>query len=198
MKTRCTWCLSDPLYMQYHDREWGVPVRQDRKHFEFIILEGAQAGLSWITVLKKRAAYRQVMDGFDFNVIATYKEAKVRQLLKNTAIIRNERKLRSAIKNARAFIEIRREFGTFNSYIWQFVDNKPIQNSHRCTADIPAKTELAAAISKDLKKRGFSFVGPVIVYAHMQATGLVNDHTVDCFRHGEIKALSPNNAVRSR
>jgi len=190
MKKRCTWCQGDPLYVKYHDEEWGVPVRRDKKHFEFIILEGAQAGLSWLTVLRKREAYRKAMDGFDFNIIATYKEAKVQHLLKNAAIIRNERKIRSAIKNAKAFIEVRKEFGTFNRYIWQFVNQQAIQNRWPSTDAIPASTGLADRISKDLKKRGFSFVGPVIIYAHMQAIGMVNDHTTDCFRYREIKALS--------
>ncbi len=190
MKKRCAWCGNDTSYMKYHDKEWGVPIRNDKKHFEFIILEGAQAGLSWITVLKKRETYREVMDKFDFNIVATYKEAKVKQLLKNPGIIRNELKIRSAIKNAKAFIEIRKEFGTFNKYIWRFVDNKPIQNSWKSMKNMPAKTELADTISKDLKKRGFNFVGPTIIYAYMQAIGMVNDHTTDCFRYQEIKKLS--------
>ena len=190
MKKRCTWCGDDPLYVKYHDKEWGVPVRSDKKHFEFLILEGAQAGLSWITVLKKREAYRQAMDNFDFNMVATYKEAKVKQLLKNPGIIRNELKIRSTIRNAKAFIEIRKEFGTFNKYIWQFVNNKPIQNSWKLMKNVPAKTELADTISKDLKKRGFNFVGPTIVYAYMQAIGMINDHTTDCFRYLEVKQLS--------
>ncbi|MFK8028452.1 MAG: DNA-3-methyladenine glycosylase I [Gammaproteobacteria bacterium] len=190
MKKRCTWCGDDLLYVKYHDKEWGVPVRSDKKHFEFLILEGAQAGLSWITVLKKREAYRQAMDNFDFNMVATYEEAKVKQLLKNPGIIRNELKIRSTIRNAKAFIKIRKEFGTFNKYIWQFVNNKPIQNSWKLMKNVPAKTELADTISKDLKKRGFNFVGPTIVYAYMQAIGMINDHTTDCFRYLEVKQLS--------
>ena len=190
MKKRCKWCGDDPLYVKYHDEEWGVPVRNDKKHFEFLILEGAQAGLSWITVLRKREAYREAMDKFDFNKVAKYKEAKIKQLLKNPGIIRNELKIRSAVRNANAFIEVRKEFGTFNKYIWQFVNNKPIQNSWKTMKDVPAKTELAETISRDLKKRGFNFVGPTIVYAYMQATGMVNDHTTDCFRYKEVKKLS--------
>ncbi len=186
---RCKWAGSEPLYQQYHDKEWGVPVHSDKKLFEFIILEGAQAGLSWITVLKKRAAYRQAFDKFDFNKIAKYNEKKVTQLLNNAGIIRNQLKIRSTIKNAQAFIKIREEFGTFNKYIWQFVGNKPIQNKWKNMSDLPATSEISDAISKDLKSRGFSFVGSTIIYAHMQATGMVNDHTTDCFRYKSVKAL---------
>ena len=186
MTKRCTWPGEDPLYIRYHDREWGIPIHSDRKLFEFLILEGAQAGLSWITVLKKRPAYRKAFDNFDFNKVARYKERKIKQLLNNPGIIRNKLKIRSAISNAKAFIEVRKEFGTFNKYIWQFVDGKPIQNSFKDMKDIPATTELSDQISKDLKKRGFNFVGSTIVYAHMQATGMVNDHTMDCFRYREI------------
>ncbi len=186
MTKRCTWPGEDPLYIRYHDREWGIPIHSDRKLFEFLILEGAQAGLSWITVLKKRPAYRKAFDNFDFNKVARYKERKIKQLLNNSGIIRNKLKIRSAISNAKAFIEVRKEFGTFNKYIWQFVDGKPIQNCFKDMKDIPATTELSDQISKDLKKRGFNFVGSTIVYAHMQATGMVNDHTMDCFRYREI------------
>ncbi len=187
---RCEWAGSDPLYQRYHDKEWGVPVHNDRKLFEFIVLEGAQAGLSWITVLKKRQAYREAFDKFDFNKVAGYNERKVKQLLNNSGIIRNQLKIRSAIKNARAFIETRKEFGTFNKYIWQFVDNKPIQNCWKHMNEIPASTALSDEVSKDLKKRGFNFVGSTIIYAHMQATGMVNDHTTDCFRYKEVKACN--------
>ena len=190
MNKRCTWPGEDPLYIRYHDREWGVPVHSDRKLFEFLVLEGAQAGLSWITVLKKRAAYRTAFDNFDFNKVACYNETKIKQLLNNPGIIRNKLKIRSAISNASAFIDVRKEFGTFNKYIWQFVDGKPVQNKFSSMQQIPAKTALAEQISKDLKKRGFNFVGPTIVYAHMQATGMVNDHVVSCFRHKDIKELS--------
>lgn len=186
--SRCCWCESDEIYIKYHDKEWGVPLHSDRKLFEFLILEGAQAGLSWITVLKKRKTYREVFDQFDFNKIANYKEAKIQSLLSNTGIIRNKLKIRGAVKNARAFIQVREEFGTFNKYIWQFSDGKTIQNSWKNIKSVPAETELSRQISKDLKKRGFTFVGPTICYAFMQAIGMVNDHTVDCFRHKELKS----------
>lgn len=188
--TRCTWAGDDPLYHLYHDKEWGVPVHSDKKLFEFLILEGMQAGLSWITVLKKREAFREAFDGFDFNVVAGYGKRKINALLNDPGIIRNRLKINAAVTNAQAFIRVREEFGTFNKYIWGFVDNKPLQNSWKSMKELPAKTELAETISKNLKKRGFSFVGPTIVYAHMQATGMVNDHTRDCFRHKEVKALS--------
>ena len=186
---RCKWAGSVPLYLRYHDKEWGVPVHSDRKLFEFIILEGAQAGLSWITVLKKRQAYREAFDKFDYNRIAKYNERKVKQLLNNPGIIRNQLKVRSAIKNAKAFIEIRKEFGTFNKYIWKFVDNKPVQHRWKSMKELPATSALSDEISKDLKNRGFNFVGSTIIYANMQATGMVNDHTTDCFRYKEVKAL---------
>ena len=195
MNKRCTWPGEDPLYIRYHDREWGVPVHSDRKLFEFLVLEGAQAGLSWITVLKKRAAYRTAFDNFDFNKVACYNETKIKQLLNNPGIIRNKLKIRSAISNASAFIDVRKEFGTFNKYIWQFVDGKPVQNKFSSMQQIPAKTALAEQISKDLKKRGFNFVGPTIVYAHMQATGMVNDHVVSCFRYKALKELSQSQYV---
>lgn len=190
MTTRCRWAGTDPVCIRYHDREWGVPVHRDRKLFEFLVLEGAQAGLSWITVLKKRPAYRKAFDNFDFNKVAEYGERRIRELLGNPGIIRNELKIRSAVRNAGAFIRIRDEFGSFNKYIWQFVNFRPVRNSWKKMEDLPARTELSDRISADLKKRGFSFVGSTIVYAHMQATGMVNDHTVDCFRYIEIKALS--------
>jgi len=187
---RCLWAGNDPTYVRYHDREWGVPVHNDRKLFEFLVLEGAQAGLSWITVLKKRPAYRQAFDNFDFHRVAAYKESKIRELLGNSGIIRNELKIRSAIRNARAFIEVRREFGTFNRYLWQYVDHKPMQNQRRQLRDVPPRTALSDQISMDLKQRGFNFVGSTIIYAHMQATGMVNDHTLDCFRYKEVKRLA--------
>ncbi|NKB37135.1 MAG: DNA-3-methyladenine glycosylase I [Gammaproteobacteria bacterium] len=187
---RCDWAGDDPIYQRYHDKEWGVPLHNDRKLFEFLILEGAQAGLSWITVLKKRPAYREAFDKFDYNKVALYKEAKVKQLLNNPGIIRNQLKIRSAIRNAGAFIGVRKEFGTFNKYIWGFVEHSPIQNTCRTMSDVPGKTELSDIISKDLKARGFNFVGSTIVYAFMQATGMVNDHTKDCFRYREVKKLS--------
>ena len=189
MTNRCQWAGTDPHLIRYHDREWGVPLHNDKKLFEFLVLEGAQAGLSWITVLKKRPAYRKAFDNFDFNKVAQYREDKVRQLLNDAGIIRNELKIRSAIRNAGAFIQVRNEFGTFNKYIWQFVRHKPIQNKWKRLKDIPPKTELSDLISQDLKKRGFNFVGSTIVYSHIQATGMVNDHTTDCFRYNEIKKL---------
>ena len=187
---RCRWSLGDELYESYHDEEWGVPLHDDRKLFEFLVLEGAQAGLSWITVLKKRPAYRQAFDNFDFTRVAEYDEGRISSLLENPAIIRNKLKIHSAIRNARAFIRVREEFGTFNDYIWDFVDGKPVQNAWQQGSGIPAETPLSNKISRDLKRRGFNFVGPTIVYAHMQATGMVNDHTTDCFRHEQVKALA--------
>ena len=186
---RCTWAGNDPLYHQYHDKEWGVPLHNDRKLFEFLILEGMQAGLSWITILKKRDAFREAFDRFDYNKVARYTPAKIEKLMNNEGIIRNRLKLNAAVTNARAFLQVRKEFGTFNKYLWGFVDHKPVQNAFRSLKQVPAKTELAEALSKDLKKRGFSFVGPTIVYAMMQATGMVNDHTTDCFRYREVKQL---------
>ena len=188
---RCRWSRGDDIsYRSYHDEEWGAPLHDDRKLFEFLVLEGAQAGLSWITVLKKRPAYRQASDNFDFARVAQHDERKISQLLENPAIIRNKLKIRSAIRNARAFIKVREEFGTFNDYIWDFVDGKPIQNTWQQGSEIPAETPLSNKISRDLKRRGFNFVGPTIVYAHMQATGMVNDHTTDCFRYEEVKTLA--------
>ena len=186
MKTRCSWCGQDTLYIKYHDREWGVPVHSDRKLFEFLILEGAQAGLSWITILHRRTGYRKAFDQFNFNKIANYNERKVQSLLKNTDIIRNQLKIRSAINNAAAFIKIREEHGTFNKYIWQFVNDAPIINKFKSVKEIPAKTSLSDLISKDLKQRGFTFIGSTICYAYMQAIGMVNDHVVDCFRYNKL------------
>jgi DNA-3-methyladenine glycosylase I len=186
-KIRCEWCLGEEIYKKYHDKEWGVPLHSDRKLFEFLILEGAQAGLSWITVLKKRKAYREAFDNFDFNKIANYKEAKIKALLNNAGIIRNQLKIRATVKNAKAYIQIRREFGTFNKYIWQFTDGKTIHNKWKSLKEIPAETNISQAMSKDLKKRGFTFVGPTICYAFMQATGMVNDHVVSCYRYKELK-----------
>jgi len=186
---RCIWSGSDPVYHSYHDKEWGVPLHNDRKLFEFLILEGMQAGLSWLTILKKRDAFRAAFDNFDFNKVAKYTPAKIEKLMNNSGIIRNRLKLNAAVTNARAFIRVREEFGTYDKYIWAFVDYKPVQNTRKQHKDIPAKTDLAEALSKDLKKRGFTFVGPTIVYALMQATGMVNDHTTDCFRYREVKKL---------
>ena len=172
--------------MKYHDTEWGVPMHDDKKLFEFLILEGFQAGLSWLTILRKRKNFRKAFDKFDFNKVATYSQRKINFLLRDSGIIRNKLKIESAITNARAFIEVRKEFGSFNTYIWKFTGNRPIHNRFESLKEIPARTELSDVISKDLKKRGFKFVGSTIVYAHMQATGMVNDHTTSCFRYKEI------------
>ena len=186
--TRCAWCGDDPLYVTYHDEEWGVPVHDDRKHFEFLVLEGAQAGLSWITILKRREGYRKAFDDFDPEKVARFDDNRVTALLQDAGIIRNRQKVASAINNARAFLDVQAEFGTFDRYIWSFVDGKPIVNRFRTMAEIPAETPLSATLSRDLKKRGFSFVSPTIMYAHMQAIGMVNDHVVSCFRHRELTA----------
>jgi DNA-3-methyladenine glycosylase I len=183
---RCPWPGQDPLYIKYHDKEWGVPVHNDRKLFEFLLLEGFQAGLSWRTILFKRQNFRKAFDKFDFNKIALYDRKKIESLMKDEGIIRNRLKIESAVQNARAFIEIRKEFGTFNKYIWGFVTNKPVVNRFQTLKELPARTELSDLVSKDLKKRGFNFVGSTIIYAHMQATGMVNDHLISCFRHQEV------------
>lgn len=187
---RCPWAGDDPLYQRYHDTEWGVPVHADRKLFEFLILEGAQAGLSWITVLRKREAYRAAFANYDWNKVAAFDESKVEELLLNEGIIRNRLKVKGAVTNAKAFIKVREEFGTFNKYIWSFVDGAPIVNNWPTMKDVPAVTDVAERLSKDLKKRGFTFVGPTIMYAHMQATGMVNDHCTFCFRHKEVGQAS--------
>ena len=188
-KIRCEWGTVSQLYIDYHDNEWGVPVHDDRKLFEFLILEGAQAGLSWETVLNKRENYRKAFNDFDPVKISRYGDKKVETLLENKGIIRNRLKITSAINNAKRFLEVRKEFGTFDAYIWQFVNGKPITNRFKSIQEIPATTKESDAMSKDLKKRGFKFAGPTICYAHMQATGMVNDHVVGCFRYKEIKAL---------
>jgi DNA-3-methyladenine glycosylase I len=182
---RCTWPRND-LAIRYHDEEWGVPLHDDRGLFEFLVLEGAQAGLSWDTILRKRDAYRKAFDGFDVQKVAQYSDAKVAKLLANDGIIRNRLKINSAVKNARAFIAAQKEFGSFDKYIWSFVDHRPIVNKWPDTSQIPAKTDVSDRISADMKKRGFSFVGSTIIYAHMQATGMVNDHLVTCFRYREV------------
>ncbi|MBN2499452.1 MAG: DNA-3-methyladenine glycosylase I [Anaerolineales bacterium] len=187
MENRCAWAGSDPLYVAYHDEEWGVPEHDDRKLFEMLILEGAQAGLSWSTILNKRAAYLEAFDGFDPKKVAQYDEGKIQELLTNPGIVRNKLKVRSAVQNANAFLEIQAEFGSFDNYIWQFVGGKPKLNAWKSLSEIPAETEESRAMSKDLKKCGFNFVGPTICYAFMQAVGMVNDHVVDCFRY---RALS--------
>ena len=184
---RCGWCGDDALYVKYHDEEWGVPLKDDRALFEFLVLEGAQAGLAWITVLRKREGYRAAFDGFDPAKVARYSDAKLARLLKDSRIIRNRLKVFSARRNAQAFLAVQEEWGSFSSYIWHFVDGRPIQNRWRTLAEVPARTDLSDRISKDLSKRGFNFVGSTIVYAHMQATGMVNDHLVECFRHQECQ-----------
>lgn len=186
MKNRCFWVSNDPLYIEYHDNEWGVPVYNDDKLFEFLILETFQAGLSWITVLKKRENFRIAFDNFDYKKIAKYSDNKYEQLLQNAGIIRNKLKIKATISNAKAFIKVQEEFGTFSKYIWDFTNGKPIKNIFNKREDVPATTELSDKISKDLKKRGFKFVGSTVIYAHMQATGMVNDHTTDCFRYHEV------------
>ena len=189
-ETRCAWVTEDPLYMAYHDEEWGVPLHDDRALFEFLVLEGAQAGLSWLTVLRKREAYRKAFAGFDPEKVARFTPRKIEHLLENPGIIRNRLKVHSAVSNARAFLEVQEEFGSFDRFIWDFVDGRPIQNHWRSDAELPAKTPLSDRISKELERRGFKFVGSTICYAHMQATGMVNDHTTDCFRYGAVARLS--------
>ena len=186
MVQRCSWCGDDPLYVAYHDEEWGVPVRNDRALFEFLILEGAQAGLSWITILRKRENYRKAFARFDPGKVARFDKRKLGRLLQDPGIVRNRLKVESTVDNARALLDVQAEFGSFESYIWRFVDGEPKRNRFRKHADIPAETPESHAMSKDLGKRGFRFVGSTICYAFMQATGLVNDHLVSCFRHQEI------------
>lgn len=180
-KRRCGWVGKEQIYIDYHDQEWGRPVRNDAQQFEFLILETFQAGLSWITVLRKRENFRKALDNFDYHKIAQYGEEKVQELMQNEGIIRNQLKVRATITNAQAFMRIQEEFGSFTEYIWGFVNHEPIDGKRKSLQDVPAKTDLSDAISKDLKKRGFKFVGSTVVYAHMQATGLVNDHVTDCF-----------------
>ena len=183
---RCKWCGNDPLYIQYHDKEWGVPVYEDAKIFEFLLLETFQAGLSWITILRRRENFRTAFDNFDFQEIANYSDEKLEDLRKDAGIIRNRLKIKAAKSNALAFMEVQKEFGTFSKYIWSFLDGKPIKNAFKTMSELPANTPLSDKISKDLKSRGFKFVGSTIVYAHMQAMGIVNDHTTNCFRYNEV------------
>ncbi|HHX25013.1 MAG: DNA-3-methyladenine glycosylase I [Tepidanaerobacteraceae bacterium] len=186
---RCSWCEKDEIYMKYHDEEWGVPVFDDRKQFEFLVLESAQAGLSWLTILKKRKGYRKAYDGFNPITVAKFNDKKIEELMNFEGIIRNERKIRASVNNAKRFIEVQKEFGSFSEYIWRFVDYKPIINTWKKESEIPAKTKLSEEISKDLKNRGFSFLGPIIIYSHLQAIGLINDHIVDCFRYNQINQM---------
>ncbi len=184
---RCPWCGSDPLYIQYHDTEWGVPVRDDKTQFEFLVLESMQAGLSWHIVLKKRENFRKAFDGFEPALVANYNSEKVEKLVGDAGIIRNRAKILAAINNAKRFMEVQMGFGSFSKYLWGFVDNKPVQNMWETLAQLPATTPLSDKISKDLKKRGFKFLGSTVVYAHLQATGIVNDHLVGCFRWKEVQ-----------
>ena len=181
-KIRCKWCIGIDIYEKYHDEEWGIPVYDDQKLFEFLILETFQAGLSWITILKKRETFRLAFNDFDYSKVALYSEDKIQELMQNTGIIRNQLKIRSAVSNAISFMKIQEEFGSFSKYIWGFVDGKPILNTRKILKEIPSSTPLSDVISKDLKKRGFNFVGSTVVYAHMQATGMVNDHVEDCWK----------------
>ena len=186
MRTRCSWAGSDPLYLKYHDTEWGVPLHDDRQLFEFLLLEGAQAGLSWLTILKKRQNYRKAFDNFNPRKMAAYDDSKINALLSDVGIIRNKLKIEAAIQNAACYMAIQQEFGSFDRYIWRFVGGRTLKNKWQTVAEIPARTSESAAMSADLKRRGFKFVGPTICYAFMQATGLVNDHVVGCFRHREV------------
>ena len=188
--TRCEWCGNNPLYISYHDEEWGVPVHDDRRLFEILILEGAQAGLSWLTILRKREHYRRAFDGFDVEKVAAYSEAEVQRLLADSGIVRNRLKIEAAVRNARGVLEIMEAFGSFDLFIWRYVDHTPIQNTWKSLAQLPARTERSDRLSRDLKKRGFNFVGPTICYAFMQAVGMVNDHTVDCFRYAAVRRLA--------
>ncbi|CAM3941286.1 DNA-3-methyladenine glycosylase [Flavobacterium branchiophilum NBRC 15030 = ATCC 35035] len=181
---RCPWCLSSELYKQYHDTEWGVPVHDDQKMFEFIILETFQAGLSWLTILNKRAHFKKAFDGFDYQIIKNYSETKIAELLQDKGIVRNQLKIRAAVTNAAAFIKIQEEFGSFCQYLWQFVNNQPLINRPKTLSDVPSSTPLSDQISKDLKQRGFKFMGTTVVYAHLQATGIVNDHLESCSFRG--------------
>lgn len=194
---RCAWAGNDPLYQKYHDEEWGVPVYDDKKLFEFLLLETFQAGLSWITILRKRENFRLAFDQFDYHKIALYDEKKESELMENAGIIRNKLKIKSAISNAQAFIQIQKELGSFSKYIWAFVNNQTIQNKFQELKELPAKTPLSDKISKDLKKRGFKFVGSTVIYAHMQACGMVNDHLTSCFRHSEIKLYTPTLSLQN-
>lgn len=184
---RCQWCENSfEDYVKYHDEEWGAPVHDDQKHYEFLVLEGAQAGLSWSTIIKKREGYRKAFANFDYKKVALFDETKIEKLLQNPGIIRNRLKVKSAVTNALRFLEVQKEFGSFDAYIWQFVGGKPIVNKWKKMGEVPASTKESDALSQDLKKRGFKFVGTTIIYAHMQACGLVNDHTTDCFRYKEV------------
>jgi DNA-3-methyladenine glycosylase I len=184
---RCPWCGTDELYVKYHDEEWGVPVHDDKKHFEFLVLESAQAGLSWITILRKRENYRAAYEGFDACKVAMFDDNKVNELLQNEGIIRNRKKIEASVNNAKLFLEIQKEFSSFDKYIWSFVDNKPVVNNWSNITEVPATSELSDRVSKALKNRGFKFLGSTIIYSHLQATGIINDHLTTCFRYEEVK-----------
>jgi DNA-3-methyladenine glycosylase I len=188
--SRCPWTGADPLMQAYHDREWGVPVHDDRQHFEFLVLEAAQAGLSWAIVLKKREGYRRAFSDFDPARVARYTDARIEKLVADPGIVRNRLKIVSAVRNARAFLDVRKEFGSFDAYAWQFVGGRPRHNTWKSIREVPATSPESDAFSKDLKRRGFSFVGPTVIYAHMQAVGMINDHLVSCFRHGQVGRLA--------
>jgi len=187
---RCAWCSSDPQYVAYHDEEWGVPLHNDRRLFEMLILEGTQAGLSWLTILRKRDNYREAFDNFDARRIASYGKEDIDRLMQNTGIVRNRLKIEASVKNARGFLQLLEEYPSFTSYLWRYVDDVPVQNRWHSIGEIPSQTRVSEQMSRDLKNHGFNFVGPTICYAFMQAVGMVNDHTVDCFRHGEIAKLA--------
>lgn len=188
-KARCPWCLATPEYIEYHDTEWGVPTHDDVRHFEFLILEAAQAGLSWLTVLRKRQAYKVAFANFDANIVATYGEKEINKLLSNEGIIRNRMKITAAINNAKHFIQIQKDWGSFDSYLWSFTENKVVRNNWQNLQQIPSRTELSDNISADLKKRGFSFIGTTIMYAHLQAVGVINDHITSCFRYENLQSF---------
>jgi len=190
-KSRCSWCEGSELYRRYHDEEWGVPVHEDRKHFEFLVLESAQAGLSWSTILNKRDNYRKAYRGFDPEIVARFGARDIARLLQDAGIVRNRLKIESSVNNAKRFLEVRKEFGSFDAYLWGFVGGSPVVNRWRTLSQIPAKTELSDRISKDLKARGFRFIGSTIIYAHLQAVGVVNDHLLDCYRYGELTRRPP-------
>jgi len=186
MKKRCGWCGSDPLYVEYHDNQWGVPIHDDTKLFEMLVLEGAQAGLNWLTILKKRENYRHAFNGFDIEAVARYSERDIRRLLADAGIVRNRLKLESTIRNARVILSLQEQYGTFANFLWRYVDGEPQQNSWRSLDEVPTQTKISAQLSKDLKRSGCNFIGPTICYAFMQAIGMVNDHLINCFRHKEI------------
>lgn len=189
-RPRCGWVTPDPVYHLYHDTEWGVPVHDERRHFEFLVLDGAQAGLSWLTILRKREAYRQAFAGFDPEEVARFDEAKIRELLANPGIVRNRLKVEGAVRNARAFLSVQETFGSFDAFIWRFVEGETLQNSWESLAELPPRTPLSDAVSREMKRLGFTFVGSVICYSYMQAAGLVNDHLRSCFRHAEVASLA--------